>query len=132
MAKPGISIFRKHILGPGETEHSGRGFYMMWHGLTQEQLLANLEAFIEKYKGKGKWVEEWPHPVNRRLRYTGRKMNDDITVVEIVERGEGYKSITIDVKGKRNGLSVPSTTANWIPHRSWSHPGVEGPICTSA
>lgn len=49
--KSAISVFRK-IIGPGKTEHSGRGFYCMDTMMPREEMVARAKAFAEKHPDK--------------------------------------------------------------------------------
>jgi hypothetical protein len=50
--KSAVRIFRKHILGKGVTEHSGRGFYDMYTDLTLNEIRDNAERFYARHSDK--------------------------------------------------------------------------------
>ena len=47
-----VRIFRKHILGKGLTEHSGRGFYIMYTDLTLDEIRDNANRFYNRHPDK--------------------------------------------------------------------------------
>jgi hypothetical protein len=51
-AKSAVRLFRKHILGPGKTSHSGRGFWMMYTSCSIPELRRRTIDWVERNPDK--------------------------------------------------------------------------------
>lgn len=51
-SKSAVRLFRKHILGPGKTMHSGRGFWMMYHNRSVADIRKLATEWVERNPDK--------------------------------------------------------------------------------